>query len=87
MKEDKRKAHRKEFDKEISFHFESDLFFANSVDISETGIQIETPYPINVTLFIKEEDGNVQEHKGQLVWTHTKKDGDMSYGLSLQKDE
>ena len=65
---------------EVTFHTEDDIYMAESVDISNTGIRIVTDNPIDIRIQIKEDDKMVQ-YDAQLVWARLKDDGTMEYGL------
>jgi len=78
--QDKRTADRRLFETEVTFHTEDDIYLANSIDISDNGIRIVTEEPIEIRIQIKEGDKLVQ-YEAKLVWTRTKEDGTMEYGL------
>ncbi len=82
MADEKRISERKLLATEVTFHTDDDIYMANSVDISDTGIRIVTAKPINVNIQIKE-DGKVQSYDAQLVWAKVKDDGTMEYGLKF----
>ena len=78
--QEKRAAERRLFATEVTFHTEDDIYMANSIDISESGIRIVTDEPVEIRIQIKEADKLVQ-YEAQLVWTRVKEDGTMEYGL------
>ena len=82
MADENRLSERKLFATEVTFHTDDDIYMANSVDISDTGIRIVTAKPVNVNIQIKE-DGKVQSYDAQLVWAKVKDDGTMEYGLKF----
>ena len=79
-KDEKRSEERHLVKTEVAFHTENDIYIANSVDISASGIRIVTDNPIDIRFQIKEDDKLVQ-YDAQLVWTRVKEDGSMEYGL------
>ena len=78
--QEKRAADRQLIETEVTFHTEDDIYMAESVDISNTGIRIVTDSPIDIRIQIKEDDKMVQ-YDAQLVWARLKDDGTMEYGL------
>ena len=82
MADEKRISERKLLATEVTFHTDDDIYMANSVDISDTGIRIVTAKPIDVNIQIKE-DGKVHSYDAQLVWAKVKDDGTMEYGLKF----
>jgi hypothetical protein len=82
MADEKRISERKLLATEVTFHTDDDIYMANSVDISDTGIRIVTAKPINVNIQIKEA-GKAQSYDAQLVWAKVKDDGTMEYGLKF----
>ncbi len=82
MADEKRASDRKLVETEVSFHTSDDIYMAESVDISDTGIRIVTGKPIDINIHIKEND-KVQGYDAQLVWAKVKDDGTMEYGLKF----
>lgn len=64
--------------------FSKDFHMARAVDISETGIRIETEKPQEIRVRLREKD-KVIEYEAQLVWVKVKDDGKMEYGLQYNK--
>jgi hypothetical protein len=62
----------------------NDFHIARAVDISETGIRIETEKPQQVRIQLREKD-KVIEYDAQLVWVKVKENGKMEYGLKYTK--
>ena len=81
-KNEKRSTERRLSETEVTFHTEEDIYMANSVDISDTGIRIVTKKPIDIRIEVKEDDRLVQ-YNAQLVWARVKDDGSMEYGLKF----
>ena len=82
MADEKRTSERKLLETEVTFHTGDDVYMANSVDISDTGIRIVTGKPVEISIQIKEDD-NTQTFDAQLVWAKVKDDGTMEYGLKF----
>ena len=82
MADEKRTSDRKLLETEVTFHTSDDIYMANSVDISDTGIRIVTAKPVDVNIQIKEDD-KVHGYDAQLVWAKVKDDGTMEYGLKF----
>ena len=78
--QERRAADRQLIKTEVTFHTEDDLYMAESVDISNTGVRVVTDNPIDIRIQIKEDDKVVQ-YDAQLVWARLKDDGTMEYGL------
>ena len=79
MADEKRTSDRKLLKTEVTFHTCDDIYMANSVDISDTGIRIVTAKPIDINIQIKEGES----YDAQLVWAKVKDDGTMQYGLKI----
>jgi len=76
----RRQAERISLETRVEFIVDADVIQAKSIDISETGIRIETDDPIKVCmrLYI---DGEKKDMEGQLVWTKKNEKGGMAYGF------
>lgn len=81
-KNEKRSAERRLSETEVTFHTEEDIYMANSVDISDTGIRVITKKPVDLRIEVKEDDKLVQ-YDAQLVWARVNDDGSMEYGLKF----
>ena len=66
----------------IEFFVDADIIAADTVDISEAGIRIETNTPITIR-FRMEVDGALRDREAQLVWSRQKSDDGMVYGLKF----
>jgi hypothetical protein len=78
--QERRAADRQLIKTEVTFHTQDDIYMAESVDISNTGVRVVTDNPIDIRIQIKEDDKVVQ-YDAQLVWARLKDDGTMEYGL------
>ncbi len=78
--QEQRGAERQLLQTEVTFHTGDDIYMANSVDISGSGIRIVTEQPVGIRIQIQEKDKLVQ-YDAQLVWARLKDDGSMEYGL------
>ena len=70
---------------DVDLEVDAEVITAMTVDISETGVKIETWPPLIVTLrFVA--DGKLQDRKAQLVWSNKTPEGGMSYGFNYLPD-
>jgi len=81
---DKRKAARRLFRTAVEFQVEADLLQATSVNLSATGVRLDTNRPMEVTLRMPV-DGKLLERRARLVWSRKKPNGGMTYGLEFVK--
>ena len=82
---DRRRAERVPLLADVDLDVGAAVITAMTVDISETGVQIETRPPLIVTLrFVA--DGKLQDRKAQLVWCKQTPEGGMSYGFDYLPD-
>ena len=77
---EKRKAERMALETEVEFIVDADVIQAKSIDVSETGIRIETDDSIKVCMRLNI-DGEKKDMEGQLVWTKKNEKGGMTYGF------
>lgn len=83
---DERIAPRKEVCTPVEFNVESNRFTARSMDISASGIRLQSTSPLPFIVKIKMPDG-VKEKRATLVWAKHSEDGLMNYGLQFIEDE
>jgi hypothetical protein len=81
---EKRRAKRMPLDTKVEFIVDADVIQAKSIDISETGIQIETDDPIKVCMRL-DIDGEKKDMEGQLVWAMKNEEGGMTYGFKYTR--
>lgn len=79
---DNRTATRHSLVSAVEFIVEGDVLDAASVDISKTGLRINTNEPLAFTLRFKEGEEN-KVYRTHLVWASREEDGGMSYGLNF----
>lgn len=79
---DNRKAKRNKIKAKLVFYLDPEVIVADSFDMSEKGIRIETSEPIDLRVQVELED-HLQEYQAQLVWAQEKYDGGMCYGLQF----
>ena len=77
---EKRSTERKSVDSSVTVFIEDDIYLANMIDISESGIRFETSTPQEVRIQVRV-DGEMVEYDAQLVWAKINKNGKMEYGL------
>jgi hypothetical protein len=85
IEREKRKAKRMPLDTKVEFIVDADVIQAKSIDMSETGIRIETDDPIKICMRL-DIDGEKKDMKGQLVWTRKNEKGGMIYGFQYIRD-
>ncbi len=83
---DERIAPRQEISTAVDFTIEANEFTARSLDISLTGMRIQSAAPLPFIVKIKMAD-EVQERRATLVWAKTSEDGIMNYGLQFLDDD
>jgi hypothetical protein len=82
IRTENRKATRHHLVSAVEFIVEGEVIDAATVDISQTGLRINTEEPLALTLrFI--EDDQKKVYKTRLVWASKKEDGGMTYGLNF----
>lgn len=80
--QNRRSAERKAVILPIEFVVEDDLIKATSVDISETGIRIDTEEPMCLYLRFKL-DGEVKNFRARFAWARKTEEDNMTYGLEF----
>lgn len=83
---DERIAPRKELSTAVDFVIESNEFTARSLDISASGIRVQSCTPLPFIVRIKMPDG-VREKRATLVWARQSEEGIMNYGLQFIEDD
>ncbi|MHC4871197.1 MAG: PilZ domain-containing protein [Planctomycetota bacterium] len=79
---EKRKAERVNLSTEVEFHALKDIIDAVSVDVSETGIKLQTKEPLKVKMRFKN-NGILVERLAQIAWAKDHKDGNTTYGFEF----
>ena len=82
--QDKRRAARRLFRTAVEFQVEVDLLQATSVNLSATGVRLDTNRPMEVTLRMPV-DGKLLQQRAKLVWSRKLPGGGMTYGLEFVK--
>ncbi|MGE4292874.1 MAG: PilZ domain-containing protein [Desulfovibrio sp.] len=83
--ENKRNTERAAVQKQVEFFVDADIIRAESVDLSGSGIRMNTDRPITIRLRLYHADGGFDEHLAELVWAARKGEA-MSYGFEFQPD-
>lgn len=78
--ENRRVAERRLPGAEIVLQITPEKLTAQLVDISATGIKVETENPLRIRLQL-DDNGNHAEYEAQLVWVKEDEGGRMTYGL------
>ena len=79
---EKRVSVRRSSDSEISVFPENDVFLAQVVDISDTGMRIKTEAPQEIRIQLQDK-GTLAEYEAKVVWAKLNDDGTMEYGLQF----
>lgn len=82
---DERIAPRKDMSAPVEFIVEANSFSARSLDVSATGIRLQSFLPLPFVVRIKMGEG-VEERRATLVWARQRDDGIMNYGLQFIED-
>jgi len=70
---------------DVDLEVDSKIITAMTVDVSDTGVRIDTWPPLKISLrFVV--DGELQDRAAQLVWCKPTPEGGMSYGLKYISD-
>ena len=83
---EKRSTERESANSNVTVFIEDDIYLANMIDISESGIRFETSTPQEVRIQVRA-DGEMVEYDAQLVWAKINKNGRMEYGLKRFPDK
>ncbi len=78
---------RIEIQAQVEFYIDADIVSAETINISDGGLQIITQEPVKALLRVTESDGKVQEYQAEIVWARRNPDEKMSFGLKFIKDE
>jgi hypothetical protein len=84
-KKNTRKNNRKICKEETQFYVNADIINAQTLDMSETGVRIETKDPIMVHMKIGN-DADSEISFAKLVWAKRQDDGSVAYGLEFSDD-
>jgi hypothetical protein len=85
LESEKRTTDRAPVQKQVEFFVDADIIQAESVDLSQSGVRMNTDKPIAIRMRIYHPDGGFDEHVAQLVWA-TRKGEQMSYGFEFHPD-
>ena len=83
---DERKELRADLTTEIEFRVDADVLKASTIDVSESGLRLETVRPIRIALRYKE-DVITKIYNAQLVWARETDGGYMEYGFKYVDDD
>ncbi|MEA1922907.1 MAG: PilZ domain-containing protein [Pseudomonadota bacterium] len=85
--ESRRQHPRIEIQAQVEFFVDADIVSAETIDISEGGLQITTRESVKTTLRVTEPDGKVQEYQAEMVWARRNPDEKMTFGLKFIDNE
>ena len=81
-----RRAIRHSIKTDVSFFIDADVLEAQSIDISETGIRLQTDHPIKIKMRINMGDGKFEETDATLIWAEINHKSGMTYGIRFDDD-
>jgi len=79
----RRRSSRVEIQSQVEFFVDADIVPAETIDISEGGLQITTLGPVKTTLRVTEKNGKVMEYQAEMVWARRNPDDKMTFGLKF----
>jgi len=82
----RRRVPRNHSNDNLELLIDENLFNADVVNVSETGICVESNTPLSFQIMLKKNDG-IKKFQARLVWCKTDQNGKVSYGLCLEEDE
>ena len=77
---DQRKELRADLTTEVEFTVNADEISAHTIDVSNSGLRLETKRPIRINLRFKE-DVSPSDYYAELVWAKRADEGYMEYGF------
>ena len=80
-----RKSNRNICKEETQFYVNADIINAQALDMSDTGVRIETKDPIVIHMKIGN-DADSEITFAKLVWAKRQDDGSVAYGLEFSGD-
>ncbi len=84
---DERKELRADLTTKVEFSLDPEVIRAFTVDVSRSGVRLETETPIKIRLRFAE-DVVPEDHIAQLVWAQESESGHMEYGFKyIPKEE
>ncbi len=84
---DQRKELRADLTTEVEFTIDSDQISAHTIDVSNSGLRLETQRPIRINLRFTE-DVSPANYFAELVWAKRADEGFMEYGFRyIEKHE
>jgi hypothetical protein len=76
----RRDSERMPIEADIEFVVDSGTIFGETLDVSQSGISLETSKPLTIQLRVKVE-GDQEARRAELVWSKELSQGRMRYGL------
>ncbi len=80
--ENRRDSERIPLEAEIEFVVDAGTIFGETLDVSQSGISLETSKPMTIQLRVKVE-GEQEARRAELVWSKELSQGRMRYGLKF----
>ena len=72
-----------EIQAQVEFFVDADIVPAETIDISEGGLQITTLEPVQTTLRVIEKSGKMMEYQAEMIWARRNPDEKMTFGLKF----
>lgn len=82
----KRRIPRKQVQGKVELLIDDEVLNAEAVNISDSGICIESSKPLSFQIMLNQE-GGIKRYQAHLVWSKTDQNGKISYGLCLEDDD
>jgi hypothetical protein len=82
----RRKKERKNLTTEVEFYVNADILQGVSINVSETGIQLDSEKPLEIELRYKKENKEYYK-KAFLRWVKEQEDASCSFGFEFVNDE
>ncbi len=86
LDKNRRKSERKEINAEVEFIFSADVITAHSVNISKSGIRLDTDAPLEIEMRFKV-NGKEEEHTAKLCWAKNQGKKGFAYGFEFEESD
>ncbi len=83
---DERRELRADLITEVEFYLDTEAITAYTIDVSKSGLRLETDKPVKIRLRFKE-DIIPENYHAQLVWAKESDSGSMEYGFKYVQTE
>ncbi len=83
----RRQFPRVEIQAQVEFFVDADIVSAETIDISDGGLQITTHEPVKATLRVTENNGKIKEYQAEMIWARRSPEEKMTFGLKFIDNE